>query len=192
MPLKRTFRSRGGWERWRQPIRSRRAAYGRVPFCAMALASLLWLVSATATRAQSNPSVEYQVKAAFLVNFAKFIEWPPNAFEGREKPIIVCIFGYDPFGSALDELIQGKSIHNRELLARRVNDPLDLRTCDLVFAGQREEKRLPEILNSVKETSALVVGGARALRSAVAGSNSFWKTIGCASRLTWMRSGERT
>jgi hypothetical protein len=112
----------------------------------------------TPTRAQTSPSVEYQLKAAFLLNFAKFIEWPPTAFQREKTPITVCIFGYDPFGSTLDEIIQGKTINNREVVARRVNEPPELKTCQLVFVSGREEKSLPEILNSLRGASALVVG----------------------------------
>jgi len=111
-----------------------------------------------ATLSESNPSVEYQVKAAFLLNFAKFVDWPRDVFQGERAPIAVCIFRYDPFGNALDEIIRGKTINNREVLARRVNEPPDLKSCQIIFVSEREEKSLPEILNSLKAASALLVG----------------------------------
>jgi hypothetical protein len=98
------------------------------------------------------------VKAAFLFNFAKFIEWPAKAFADDKGAISVCVFRYDPFGSALDEIIRGKSIGNRELKARRINELGELRTCQVVFVSAREEKLLQEVLNSLKGASALVVG----------------------------------
>ena len=121
-------------------------------------AAVLLLNLATPTRGQVSPSVEYQVKAAFLLNFAKFIDWPANAFPDEKTPFKVCIFGYDPFGSALDEIIRGKNINNRELLAQRIAAPPELKTCQIVFVSERGEKRLPEILNNLKDSSALVVG----------------------------------
>jgi len=136
-----------------------RPAHCVVQLCALAVAALLSLGGTTSARAQDNPSVEYQVKAAFLLNFAKFIEWPPNTFQNERSPMTVCVFGYDPFGSALDEIIRGKNIENHELLARRINEVPDLKKgCQLVFVSAREEKRLPEILNNLKGVSALVVG----------------------------------
>jgi len=85
----------------------------------MALAALLTLAAATPTWAQASPPVEYQVKAAYLLNFARFIEWPPTVFQAQNTPITVCVFGYDPIGNTLDETLQGRSINNRQLLARR-------------------------------------------------------------------------
>jgi len=96
------------------------AAQRSLQFHAIALATLLSLAAATPTRAQANPSVEYQVKAAFLFNFAKFVDWPPGAFQSEKAPITLCVFRHDPFGGALDEIIRGKTINNREVLARRI------------------------------------------------------------------------
>ena len=107
---------------------------------------------------ESNPSVEYQVKAAFLFNFAKFVDWPPEAFQSEKAPIALCVFRQDPFGGALDQIIRGKTINNREILARQINKLPDLKACQLVFVSAREDKLLSEILNSLKGASALVVG----------------------------------
>jgi len=124
----------------------------------MVLALLTGMMSAMRCGAQVNPSAEYQVKAAFLYNFVKFVEWPPEAFQNEKSPITLCVFRYDPFGSALDEVIAGQTLKNRQLLARRINKPQDLKACQLVFVSGKEDKRLPEILESLKGASALVVG----------------------------------
>ncbi len=126
-----------------------------MPFCAIAL---LALAGATSTLPQDASSVEYQLKAAFLFNFAKFVAWPTDAFQSDKTPISLCVFRHDPFSGALDEVIREKAINNRELLARRINDLPELRTCQLVFVSEREEKKLPEILSSLKGASALLVG----------------------------------
>jgi hypothetical protein len=68
------------------------------------------------------------------------------------------VFGHDPFGSVLDEIIQGKTINNRALLARRTNELPDLKPCQLVFVDKEADKGLSDVLNSLKGTSALVVG----------------------------------
>jgi YfiR/HmsC-like len=134
------------------------AAHCRVQFYAMALAALLSLAHTTPTRAQASPSVEYQVKAAFLLNFAKFVEWPSDTFQSEKAPIILCVFRHDPFGSTLDEIIRGKTINNREVSARRINELPDLKACQMVFVSNGEDKRLSEVLNSLRGASALVVG----------------------------------
>lgn len=108
--------------------------------------------------AQTKDPTEYEIKAAFLLNFAKFVEWPAEAFPNDIAPISLCVVRYDPFGSALDDTIRGKLINNRQLLARRINELPDLKSCQMVFVSDREEKRLPEILSSVKGSNALIVG----------------------------------
>lgn len=135
-----------------------RCAYHFAQFWAIPLVTMLTLAAAVRIRAQTNPSLEYQVKAAFLFSFTKFIEWPSDAFHGDDAPITLCVFRHDPFGSALDEIIQGKTIKNHQVLARRVNEFPDLKSCQLVFVGKGEDKGLSEVLNSLKGTSALVVG----------------------------------
>jgi YfiR/HmsC-like len=142
-------RHRRGQRRWPHALRF------SMQLCAIALLSL---AGATSILSQGTPSVEYQLKAAFLFNFAKFVAWPPDAFPGGNAPITLCVFRHDPFGSALDEVIREKAINNRELLARRIHDLPELRTCQLVFVSEREEKQLPEILDILKGASALVVG----------------------------------
>jgi YfiR/HmsC-like len=115
------------------------------------------LVCATALHSQNSPS-EYQVKAAFLFNFAKFVEWPSDTFSNATAPIALCVFRHDPFGNALDEVIRGKTINNRDLVARRTRELSELRGCQVIFVDEREEKQLPEILAILKGASSLVVG----------------------------------
>lgn len=142
-------------------------------FYALTLATLLSHTAATATWAQTNPSVEYQVKAAFLFNFARFIEWPPQAFLNEKTPITLCVFGSDPFGGALDEIIRGKTINKREVVARRTIELSELKTCQLVFVSSSEDKSLSEILNSLKGVSALVVGESEGFAEAGGGVQFF-------------------
>jgi YfiR/HmsC-like len=143
----------------KQAVRSLWALH-RKRFCREVVAVSLLLAGQTQTRGQDRTPVEYQVKAAFLLNFAKFIQWPPNAFQDDRTPMAVCVFRYDPFGSVLDEIMRGKNINNRELLARRISDFPELNTCQVVFVSEREGKLLPEVLNSLKGSSALVIGEA--------------------------------
>jgi uncharacterized protein DUF4154 len=153
-----TNRLRGSLQQEGRRTRPHRAAHCQVQLCAMALALLLAVADVIPISAQVNPSVEYQAKAAFLYNFAKFVEWPPDTFQSENSPITLCVFRYDPFGSALDEVIAGQALNNRRLLVQRTNTLPDLKACQLIFVSEREEKHLPEILNSLEGASALVVG----------------------------------
>jgi len=142
----------------RRGTRSLRAVHYHVQFCVMALALFIAVTDMIPIWAQVNQSVEYQVKAAFLYNFVKFVDWPPDAFQSEKSPITLCVFRYDPFGSALDEVIAGQTLNNRRLLVQQINKLPDLKACQLVFVSDREDKHLPEILDSLEGASALVVG----------------------------------
>ena len=63
---------------------------------------------------------EYQVKAVFLYNFSRFVEWPASAFAGPDAPFVVGVFGHDPFGADLDEIVRGETAAGRPLIVRRV------------------------------------------------------------------------
>jgi hypothetical protein len=101
---------------------------------------------------------EYELKGAFLLNFARFIEWPAEAFPSDKTAFSICVFGADPFGAALDDIARGKTINNRELIIRRSNKPAEVKTCQLLFVGDADTKRLPELLENLKGTSVLVIG----------------------------------
>ena len=128
-------------------------------FVAAALAGVMFAGSSARSEAQTSAGpTEYELKGAFLLNFARFIEWPPEAFPSDKTAFSICVFGADPFGAALDEIARGKTINSRELIIRRLIKPAEVRTCQLVFVGDADSKRLPELLEVLKGTSALVVG----------------------------------
>src|SRR5580704_16548614 len=70
----------------------------------------------TTARALAQPALEYEVKAAFLLNFTKFIEWPATAFADAESPFALCILGKDPFGRVLDDIVGGEVVGARKLV----------------------------------------------------------------------------
>ncbi|HEX9002623.1 MAG TPA: YfiR family protein [Blastocatellia bacterium] len=109
-------------------------------------------------RAQTQTANEYEVKAAFLYNFAKFVEWPPEAFgSGGGTALIVGIIGDDPFGSAIDRTISGKTVNGRQLTIRRLKWGQNLKDCHVLFVSSSEQKRLPQILEILKGASVLTV-----------------------------------
>lgn len=122
----------------------------------------LWVCAALiahATRpawAQSSPS-EYEVKAAFLFNFAKFVEWPEDSFADSYSPIVIGILGQDPFSGALDHTIGGKTVNGRALMVKRLAQGQDARACHILFVCSSERKRLSQILASLGGTSVLTV-----------------------------------
>lgn len=88
-----------------------------------------------------------QVKAAFMVNFAKFLEWPPDAFSGRDAPIMLCVTGRGPVGAALSAY-ERRLVQSRELRVRRSVTPEELRGCHMVYVGEFEERHMLQILRA--------------------------------------------
>src|SRR5580704_16280019 len=106
----------------------------------------LLLVCCGRLRAQGPK--EYEVKAVFLLNFAKFVDWPPSAFPSSDSPVTICIMGKDPFGGSIDELVRGEVANGRKLMVRRISRAPAAQTCQIVFT-QQSGKESAEILNSL-------------------------------------------
>jgi hypothetical protein len=118
------------------------------------------LASSAAASGLGDSPLEYQVKAAYLYNFAKFVEWPATSADAG-KPFLLGVLGHDPFGPALDETVEGKTVHGRAVAVRRISSAAEARTCDELFIGAGEIKRLPEILQALQGRSVLIVGESR-------------------------------
>ena len=100
--------------------------------------------------------LEYQVKAAFLLNFTRFIEWPPGAFAGAAGPFAICILGTDPFGKALDDIVEGEAVGAHKLTVRRISEAPAPKTCQMLFIGPGE-KEVSRTLETL-EPGVLTVG----------------------------------
>lgn len=101
---------------------------------------------------------EYQVKAAFLYSFAKFVEWPPQAFSSPAAGITICVLGDDPFGNFLDDSVRDKTVAGRPLIIQRITDLSAGRDCKILFIAASERGRMPALLASIASSSLLTVG----------------------------------
>ena len=104
---------------------------------------------------------EYQVKAAFLYNFAKFVEWPSQAFRTPTDPITMCVLGHNPVGNALEEVIRGKAIEGRSVVYRQVADAESASSCQILFVASSDVKRFRALCPSLKSSGILTVGEAQ-------------------------------
>jgi hypothetical protein len=104
--------------------------------------------------AQSPP--EYEIKAAFVYNFTKFVQWPATAFAQPQSPLIVCVVGDDPFGPALDA-IDRKLAQGHELSVRHRVGLKDARSCHVLFVAQSEQPQLAAVLRAVSDASVLTI-----------------------------------
>jgi len=102
-------------------------------------------------------SKEYQLKAAFLYNFAQFVQWPSTSFTSTDAPFCIGILGDDPFEGALDETIQGETIHNHKLIVERGQRLEDLQDCQMIFISKSAAEHIDEILSKLDSKPILAV-----------------------------------
>ncbi len=107
-------------------------------------------------RAQEVGPSEYQVKAAFLYNFAKFVKWPDKSFASTNSPLVIGILGDNPFGTDLEVAVKNKTINGHPLLIKQVA-PAELKSCHVVFISRTPKRNLPETLEPLKRESILTV-----------------------------------
>lgn len=133
-----------------------RKAGAVLPLAAVLLVALF--LAPRGARALEATATEQEVKAAYLFNFTKFVEWPDGTFASPSGPLQICVFGQDPFGRLLDGVIQGQQVEGKSLAAARPERIADLRSCHVLFVSRSERGRLGEILASVRGSSVLTVG----------------------------------
>src|SRR5688500_399137 len=96
------------------------------------------LCAAMAPMERAHAAPEYSIKAAYLLLFTRYVEWPPNAFAASSAPIVLCILGADPFGQVLDQTITGQQSQKRPLSVRRIGGVEQADGCHLAFIGAHE------------------------------------------------------
>jgi hypothetical protein len=134
----------------------------RLGILIVALGMALNWTSAAAAQAVDPPDAsEYLIKAGFIYNFAKFVEWPATAFSQPDSPIMIGVLGTDPFGSVLDHLVEDKKIGPRGFVVKRYKwgkDLKDLKECKILFVSASEKAHIDEIVQAVKGLPILMVG----------------------------------
>jgi YfiR/HmsC-like len=130
--------------------------------CTLGLALSLW-----SDVVHSQSAGEYQVKAVFLFNFAKFVEWPPNAFPDANTPLVIGVLGQDPFGPHLDETLRGELIDNRSLIVQRYRNVAEIKRCHILFISRSESDHLGEIVANLRARRILTVTDADGAQSGV-------------------------
>ena len=155
-----TRRRPDGWRAGKFLVRFavRAAPFALLTHMPLRLVTVVLLGMVSAGRAPGQEIEEYQVKAAFLYNFAKFVQWPSQAFKKPQDPIVICVFGRNPFGSALGDVIRGKSVEGRGFVLRPVADAEEASACQILFVVSSEGKRFRSLWGNLKPEGILTVG----------------------------------
>lgn len=125
---------------------------------------LLVLMSVSAAcppvQAETGDSVakEYQIKAAFLYNIPKFVEWPVTSFASSSDPIIIGVFGNSPFGDQLEIIVKDRKINGRGIVVKHLFNVEDVKMTHLLFISATDDKRFAAIKAVIQNSPVLTVG----------------------------------
>ena len=124
---------------------------------------VLGLLLFSSGRAQDSPPSEYQIKAAFIFNFAKFVEWPREALPPPSLPMVIGILGDNSFGADFQQAFAKKSINDHPLLVKEFRQAADVTNCHILFISSSvlnawEEKERREIMESLGRSNVLIIG----------------------------------
>ncbi len=103
-----------------------------------------------------SPAVEYKIKAAFLLNFAKFITWPKQTFTNTDQPFSFCVLGRDPFDAALTPL-QSRSVAGHSIRVQYLKKPAETETCQMLFIADSEKENLTSVLEELDDMAIVTV-----------------------------------
>lgn len=120
----------------------------RIPPVLCVVCGLLLTLLGGASPLQAQALGEAQIKAGFVYNFAKYIEWPAEAFFGKDGTFVMCVVGRDTLGAPLDSL-DGKTVHGHPVVVRRMGGASeDFRGCHVLFVSESEERRAASIVRT--------------------------------------------
>jgi hypothetical protein len=124
----------------------------------MVLLGVLFLVGRPSCNAGPEVAKEYQVKAAFLYSFTKFVEWPASRFSDNASPIVIAVLGRNPFGDELDAIVRDRKVNGRGLVVKVVDSADEAAAAHLLFIGADEEDRLSGKMEVLQKAGVLTVG----------------------------------
>ncbi|HEU4829017.1 MAG TPA: YfiR family protein [Gemmatimonadales bacterium] len=128
------------------------------PPCAALIALAMWLPGPALHAQALGGALEYQVKAAYLLNFTRYVEWPEQAFTSPTAPIDICVLGADPFGGALEQAVAGRVTRGRPLIVQFKRTAAEARYCPVVFVPVAVWRRNPDVLDQLLGHGVLTVG----------------------------------
>jgi len=139
----------------REPRRCvRNSLRGRL-FRLLAVVIASTLLGASCVQGQRSSPTEYEVKAAYLYDFGKFVAWPAKVAAADDFPI--CVLGEDPFGATFDATIAGETINGKKVVVNRIAKPQEAVNCRILFISPSEESQLKQILATLDKISVLTV-----------------------------------
>jgi len=119
---------------------------------------LALLVLAPSLKAQSVQPTEYDIKAAFLFNFAKFTNWPPDKAGETDSLFNICILGENPFKDLLNHAAEHNKIKGLDVIVREIQSLDSLGRCQILFVALSQNNHYREIVDSLDNNSIMTIG----------------------------------
>ncbi len=117
---------------------------------------LLFVFGALAGKAQQF--TEYEVKAAYIFNFTKFINWPESSFDNSTSPYVLGIYGNDPFGEIIKKIIGNRQSNDRKWVVKYYNRPEQIKKCHILFITDVRNSEVNQLLETIENKPILSVG----------------------------------
>ena len=127
-------------------------------FLTAALIACGIVVGSAPGRAAPDSQQPELLKAAYLYNFAKFIEWPADSFADDSAPMALCVLGTGPFSSVLAQTLRGKTVQGRPVVIKQLDEVQDADACHILFIATSERERTAQILERLEGSAVLMVG----------------------------------
>lgn len=137
-----------------------------LPIAVAGILSLVLLYSAAVFAGDFERTREHQIKAAFVFNFAKFLEWPPGTFRTPDEPIAIGVLGATPLAEELATIVKDRRIHGRAVVVRRADSLDDLSELHLLFVGPNCGVKLTSLQREAQSHGVLTVGETSAFEAA--------------------------
>jgi hypothetical protein len=131
--------------------------FRRPAVCALLCVAAAVVLTSYSGAATADSPRKYRLKAAYMLNFAKFVEWPDDHTADHPDQVIVAILGEDPFGTLIDT-IEKRRIRGKQVVVKRVLTVDELLPCDIVFISASETAKMREILDELATCPTLTVG----------------------------------
>jgi hypothetical protein len=133
---------------------------GKAIWLAGCLLLVEWHLPRLAAAQAPTEEARSKVEAAFLRNFARYVSWPPQAFDGEQSPWTVCVLGEDHFGDALPDMLRGRVEQGRPFEVRRAESLEALPVCHILFVAIANAGQRRSVLRRVRDMPVLTVGSA--------------------------------
>ena len=123
--------------------------------------ALLWAApsnAAAADAAAAAPARECEIKAAFMYNFTKFVDWPARTFANADAPLVIGVFGDSPCAQALERLVKDRKVNGRTIVVRRIASAEEAKVTQMLFVGSAQEAQFAALEPAIESLPVLTVG----------------------------------